>query len=79
MVNCHCSNIGAGRMLCTEISLLCSGAWIAGEFCAHVHDCTEKQLLTGPREGKVHLLTLFPLCKEPITDCKVFSLDFIAY
>lgn len=67
----------AGRMLCTEIfSLLCSGGWMAGDFCAHVHDCTEKQLLASPREGKVHPLILFPVCKEPVTDC---SLDFIAY
>lgn len=45
-------------------------------FCAHVHDCTEKQLLASPREGKVHPLTLFHVCKEAVTDC---SLDFIAY
>lgn len=44
------------------------GDAMAGDFCAHVHDCTEKQLLAGPRGGKAHPLTLFSLCKEPVTD-----------
>lgn len=65
-------------MLCTEIfSLLCSGGWMAGDFCAHVRDCTENKLLAGSREGKAHPLTL--LCKEPVTDYRDCSLHFIAY